>query len=594
MEMARGSLIVDKKTNYVGVNNRVSVGKGGIVFAPFLDLNCNNRREPGEPKAYGLNIRINGGTATKSDRDTTVRVMDLEPYTNYLVELDANSFDNVAWKIHNKVLSIVVDPNSLKLVEIPVAVVGEVSGMVYKEKGGNQEGLGRIIVNIFNPDSQLAGKTLSEQDGYYSYMGLAPGNYEVKVDSTQLKKLHLLATPEKKTITIKKNRDGDIVEGIDFSLKSTLPATIDSTYVAAKKPAPAVNTQQPIGKINDFSQQNIASQPLANLTDLIYLQVGAFRSRNNARKMATSLAATIHYPTVVAEEGGWYKVWFGSFANNREADLCKNAIVSNGILAGNLIQEVNIKSTENIQPQTNRSLAQSKAPTSPTNNQSNANQAGKIVTNNVTPQPVIAYKEANPLTYEVNKEVTLLPNEATPLPSTTSKVDNILKRHYYVQIGAFIVPKNATSLIKKISHLLPYSVGIVYRDQFYKVRYGPFETQDELNDCIRLIVKAGIMQKELLKIFYEEIGSTPIADQPHLFDGYHVQIGAFRDKANATRYFKKMSAEYPYPILMIEEDGYYKVRFGPYKTLSDTQKCRKAVAGNGVDCFMRSNTVKYF
>jgi cell division protein FtsN len=102
------------------------------------------------------------------------------------------------------------------------------------------------------------------------------------------------------------------------------------------------------------------------------------------------------------------------------------------------------------------------------------------------------------------------------------------------------------------------------------------------------------MQKELLKIFYEEIGSTPIADQPHLFDGYHVQIGAFRDKANATRYFKKMSAEYPYPILMIEEDGYYKVRFGPYKTLSDTKKCRKAVAGNGVDCFMRSNTIKYF
>jgi cell division protein FtsN len=495
--------------------------------------------------------------------------------------------------------------------------------MVYKEKGGNQEGLGRIIVNIFNPDSQLAGKTLSEQDGYYSYMGLAPGNYEVKVDSTQLKKLHLLATPEKKTITIKKNRDGDIVEGIDFSLKSTLPATIDSTYVAAKKPAPAVNTQQPIGKINDISQLNITPQPLANLTDLIYLQVGAFISRNNARKMATSLAATIPYPTVVAEEGGWYKVWFGSFANSREADLCKNAIVSNGILAGNLIQEVNIKSADSIQSQTNRSLALSKTPTLPTNNQSNANQSGKIVTNKVSPPPVIVYKEgpqqpvnvnkqavivgqevtpqpvtankeATPLTYEVNKEVTLLPNEATLLPGTTSKVDNILKRHYYVQIGAFIVPKNATSLIKRISHLLPYSVGIVYRNQFYKVRYGPFETQDELNDCIRLIVKAGIMQKELLKIFYEEIGSTPIADQPHLFDGYHVQIGAFRDKANATRYFKKMSAEYPYPILMIEEDGYYKVRFGPYKTLSDTKKCRKAVAGNGVDCFMRSNTIKYF
>jgi hypothetical protein len=139
MEMARGSLIVDKKTNYVGANNRVNVGKGGLVFAPFLDLNCNNKRDSGEPRAFGLNIRINGGTATKNDKDSTVRVMDLEPYTNYLVELDANTFDNVAWKIHNKTLSIVVDPNSFKLIEIPVQVVGEVSGMVTKNTNGNQK-----------------------------------------------------------------------------------------------------------------------------------------------------------------------------------------------------------------------------------------------------------------------------------------------------------------------------------------------------------------------------------------------------------------------------------------------------------------------
>jgi len=55
-----------------------------------------------------------------------------------------------------------------------------------------------------------------------------------------------------------------------------------------------------------------------------------------------------------------------------------------------------------------------------------------------------------------------------------------------------------------------------------------------------------------------------------------------------------MSAEYPYPILIIEEDGYYKVRFGPFKATSDTKKCRKALVNNNVDCFMRSNTVKYF
>ena len=50
MEVARGSFIADAKTKYFSTNNRVSVGKGALVFSPFLDLNCNGKRDPGEPK----------------------------------------------------------------------------------------------------------------------------------------------------------------------------------------------------------------------------------------------------------------------------------------------------------------------------------------------------------------------------------------------------------------------------------------------------------------------------------------------------------------------------------------------------------------
>src|SRR5665647_10512 len=517
MEMARGSLIVDQKTNFVGVNNRVSVGKGGIVFAPFLDLNCNNKRDNGEPKAYGLNIRLNGGTATKNDQDTTVRVMDLEPYTDYIVELDANSFDNVAWKIHNKTLKIVIDPNSFKLVEIPVSVVGEVSGMVLKEKGGTSEGLGRIVVNIFNPKSQLSGKTLSEQDGYFSYLGLAPGDYEVKIDSAQLKKLHLLATPEKKAITIKQNRDGEIVEGIDFTLKSTLPATIDSTYVAVTKTA--IEAQKPFEETNVVPQQNVTAQSGTNKTDQIFLQVGAFKSKVNAHKMATSFAATTHYPTVVAEEGGWYKVWFGAFATSREADLCKNAIVANGILAENLVREIRITKTEKVAKAFDQTIAQqAKTP---------------IISATVptTTKPAAAKPEILPATQPATQPTATVPptvtkespaktgtgvvvtREATQIQDIATTTDTDLNKHYYVQISAFIDPKNSTGLIKSISNLLPYTLGIVYREHFYKVRYGPFHTLEEVNECIRRIVQAGIMTRELLNVVHEVTGVTILANQ---------------------------------------------------------------------------------
>ena len=596
MEMARGSLIVDRKTKYVGVNNRVSVGKGGIVFAPFLDLNCNNKRDNGEPKAAGLNIRISGGTATKNDRDTTVRVTDLEPYTTYLVELDANSFDNVAWKIHNKTIKIVVDPNSFKLVEIPVSVVGEVSGTVVKEKGDTQEGLGRIVVNIFNPKSLLSGKTLSEPDGYFSYLGLAPGDYEVKIDTAQLRKLHLLATPEKQSITIKKSRDGDIVEVIDFTLKSTLPAAIDTTRVVVNKISEP--TQEPVQKPNTTPRQETANQNIPGKTDQIFLQVGAFRNKNNAREMANTLSAKVHYPVGVVQENGWFKVRFGAFSNSKDAELCKAVIVDNGILAKNLIKEINLPKNEGIQKVADRSTAQhtipapSALPATPTNVQPPVKKADVALADKTTPVQEVVVKTGN--TQTGNKAVIAATNESAPEQEVVIKTDNILKRHYFVQIGAFINPKNATRVIKNITHLVSYPVGVVYRDQYYKVRYGPFETQEELNDCIRQVVKAGIMTKELMRIDYEEIGSTPAADKPHLLDGYHVQVGAFTDKANALHFFKKMSAEYPYPILIIEEDGYYKVRFGPFKATSDTKKCRKALVNNNVDCFMRSNTVKYF
>ncbi|HVF96947.1 MAG TPA: hypothetical protein VM871_06490, partial [Flavisolibacter sp.] len=129
-QSARGSLMVDGKTAYIGANSQTSVGRGGIVILPFLDLNCNGRRDATEPKAFGLKLQINGGRVEHSAGDTTIRISRLEAYTNYYVELDKASFDNIAWRIRKPTLSVAVDPNSFKLIEVAVAVVGEASGRV--------------------------------------------------------------------------------------------------------------------------------------------------------------------------------------------------------------------------------------------------------------------------------------------------------------------------------------------------------------------------------------------------------------------------------------------------------------------------------
>jgi len=251
VQSASGSLMVDAKTNYLGASSRASVGKGGLTLLPYLDMNCNGRREPNEPKAYGLNLNINGGRAELNEKDTTIRVFDLEPYTNYFITFDGTKFDNIAWQIRKKTIKVKVDPNMFKLIEVPISVYGEAAGTVYIGSGGRQKGQGRIIVNFYNKDSGLATHTLSETDGYFSFMGLPPGEYIAMVDTIQLKKLHMTSTPTSVPFTISAGRDGDVVDGLEFVLKSQ-----GNTYLDKSDKSPEPKTEVPENRGKDLKPTN--------------------------------------------------------------------------------------------------------------------------------------------------------------------------------------------------------------------------------------------------------------------------------------------------------------------------------------------------
>ena len=214
VESARGSLLYDRKSRYLGTTNRTNVGKGGIILLPFLDINGNGKRDKGEPNVDGLKFRFNGGTIIRNDKDTTIRIMDLVPYTSYFLELDKNSFDNIAWQMHNLSMKVNIDANQFKNIEIPVAVMSEGSGTVYNELKGQ----GRILVQFYRNESEIVSRTMSESDGYYSYLGLKPGKYTARIDPEQLKKLKMVSVPEKRVLNIPPSRDGTIIDGLDFKI----------------------------------------------------------------------------------------------------------------------------------------------------------------------------------------------------------------------------------------------------------------------------------------------------------------------------------------------------------------------------------------
>jgi hypothetical protein len=236
-QSARGSLLVDGKSHYLGTSNTSMVGRCGFTFLAYLDLNGNGKRDKNEPLVKGLNVRVNGGRIVKNDKDSVIRVLDLTPYTSYLVELDKNNFENISWQIKNKTLSVFADPNQLKMIEIPIAVMAEAAGTVNLHSKDGSRGLGRVYVNFYRNGKTLAGQVLTESDGYFSFMGLPPGKYIARIDSSQLTKIKMVATPQYKEFKVKESKDGDFIEGIDFTLQSTVK---DSTESITPKVEPKI------------------------------------------------------------------------------------------------------------------------------------------------------------------------------------------------------------------------------------------------------------------------------------------------------------------------------------------------------------------
>jgi hypothetical protein len=331
VQSANGSLIFDGKTNYLGTDNRPNVGKGGIVIVPFLDLNCNGRRDNGEPKAFGLNFNINNGRIERDNRDTTIRIFDLEPYATYTIELDRNSFDNISWQIKKPIISVFIDPNQFKLIQIPIAVVGEVSGTVYLSENNSKKGQGRIIVCFYHSDdSSLAASTLAEADGFFSFLGLAPGSYVARIDTAQLRRLCMTSSPIALPVNILQNKDGYVVDGLEFVLQSlqsdtlAIPAMVsEQRTVPTEKPQiveekvvpappPIIKTEGSCIVTYDAKRKGYVLQISSCIT---------MKKANSVAKKANKITGlkTFEETADIPSIGRRYRVFIGVFKTREEA-----------------------------------------------------------------------------------------------------------------------------------------------------------------------------------------------------------------------------------------------------------------------------------
>lgn len=223
MQSARGSLFLDDRNGHVAFSERSNVGKAAVVVVPFLDLNRNGRRDPMEPSVEGLQLKSAAARHEYSKDGTQIRIFDLEPYVLTLLELDPLSLDNIAWRIRHLKVQVEPLPNQYTMVDVPVEVMGEVAGMIYLQDENGQRGLGRILLRILDEQGQEVAELLSEGDGYFFHLGLAPGTYRAVIDADQMQTLGYTATPSSLEFEIQVDELGDIVDNLEFVLKRSEP-----------------------------------------------------------------------------------------------------------------------------------------------------------------------------------------------------------------------------------------------------------------------------------------------------------------------------------------------------------------------------------
>jgi len=539
VQYARGSLINDRKTKYLGTDNRTNVGKGGISIIAYLDLNSNGLKDPGEPKAYGLNLRANGGRIEKSDRDTTIRILGLEPYTNCFIELDPNSFENISWRFAKQTLSVAVDPNILKLVEVPVAISGEANGTVTLVKDGEERGLGRMIVEFFTGNNKPVGKTLTEQDGFFSYFGLPSGSYMVRIDTTQLRKLGMTSEPESLEFKIAAGFDGDIVDGLDFIVKITGGDTTAARVVESGKPV--------VSKDTSFMIVHEVTQELVTIAeDSWAIQLGAFKRKEYAEAYRRKLENLVGKDIEIVIEGGFYKLRIIDLKTRQEVDDNIAILRDNGV---NILWVIRLKAMQ---------------------------------------QQLLLTEKADTVT----KITETFDISTIPVFSFGMKI----------QVGAFRNESYAIDYKDKISSLLDKPVVIVEEDGYHKVQIIGFENVGEIENFIpklgfigikdiwipQLRRPAEIMPPVILppdtakkvveeKVEIPAIEGKPVVPEPTIA----LQAGVFSREAEAIRAQRRISLKLSRPVEIVQQWGYYHVIIPGFYTKEETYKYFPELAGLG-------------
>lgn len=191
---------------------------GGASVRVFLDKNMNGIKDPDEDAIPGVGFTVNGGNSpARTDADGIAYLGRLPAHQHIDLAVDPNTLDDPQWQPQRKGVRLVPRPGKVSQVDVAVSTTGEVDGTVYLLAKGAQRPLGDLTLELVDGARKVVASVNTAGDGYYVMTGIFPGDYLLRIDPAQLKRLGLVDTGMQ-PVTI--GRDGSILNGRDFHLQA--------------------------------------------------------------------------------------------------------------------------------------------------------------------------------------------------------------------------------------------------------------------------------------------------------------------------------------------------------------------------------------
>lgn len=215
-QMQRGSIRFDQQAKTFRFDRKNGLGFGSAVVWPYLDENYNGVYDSGEQLLTELRARIGGATGTRNRKDKLYYYDDLRPYDEYILTVDPYSLDNPQLRPAHENFSVLVNPNTVTGITIPVITAGEITGMVDRKIPDGKVGVGGIRVIVTNQSTGKETEIVTFNNGEYYYLGLVPGMYKAEIDGTQLAKYGYASEPPAISFQVKTVQGGDYIDNINF------------------------------------------------------------------------------------------------------------------------------------------------------------------------------------------------------------------------------------------------------------------------------------------------------------------------------------------------------------------------------------------